>query len=57
MKERNKAGENGKREGEGKRGENTKMEDIVRGHFLVLGRMEAMNTITTHPFQRITVYS
>lgn len=57
MKERNKAGENGKREGEGKKGENTKMEDIVRGHFLVLGRMEAMNTITTHPFQHITVYS
>ena len=37
MKERNKAGENGKREGEGKRGENMKREDIVRGDFLVLG--------------------
>ena len=38
-----------KREGEGK-GKNMKMEDIVRGNFLVLGRMKAMNTITTHPF-------
>ena len=57
MKERNKVRENGRREGEGKKGENMKMEDIVRGNFLVLGRMEAMNTITTHPFQRITVYS